>query len=401
MKQIWSWHRRIGPAIILAAVVLGPGSITLSTIAGSRYSYRLLWVVVLATIFMTVFTLMSARIGLASERSLLGAVRLRFGPIFAQAAGLFGFLSILAFQAGNTAAVGFSLDALLGLNSKIGSLAMTLFAIAFLYTSGLYPKLETLVKIVVGFMLMTFLGTLALVGIDSVSAIKGLIPVFPDNPSIFLALGMSATTFSIAAAAYQSYLIQEKKWENENSGKEALVDSILGISVLGCLSMVILMTSAGVIAGTPEGEFSAQTMARQLEPVAGPAAFYLFNLGFFFASFSSLIVNPLIGAALLMDGFNKDPRIGSKGIKGTSAVILVCGMLVVALFGSSPIALLRAAQSMAIVAFPVLGFFILRLSADKKLMGSSRNGIWLNTLGILGYTMIIGIVLNYLRTLFS
>ena len=42
----------IGPALVLATVVIGPGTLTLNTLAGSTYGYALLWVPLLATVFM-------------------------------------------------------------------------------------------------------------------------------------------------------------------------------------------------------------------------------------------------------------------------------------------------------------------------------------------------------------
>lgn len=36
---LWSRFKQLGPAFVLAAVVIGPGSLTLSTIAGNEYGY--------------------------------------------------------------------------------------------------------------------------------------------------------------------------------------------------------------------------------------------------------------------------------------------------------------------------------------------------------------------------
>ena len=58
--------RHVGPALILATVVIGPGSLTLSTMAGSLYGYALLWVPVLGTVLMMVYTWCAARIGLVT-----------------------------------------------------------------------------------------------------------------------------------------------------------------------------------------------------------------------------------------------------------------------------------------------------------------------------------------------
>ncbi|MCL7417636.1 MAG: Nramp family divalent metal transporter, partial [Halalkalicoccus sp.] len=199
--------RAIGPALVLAAVIVGPGSIALSTIAGSLYGYQLLWVPIIATVFMITYTWMAARIGLVTGETLFQVTRNKFGSALASTGGIFGFLAILAFQAGNNAGIGFATNALIGYDVRLWAGVFSLAAIGFLWLPDLYEKIELLVKLVVGVMLVAFVGTLAMVGVDVRLGAAGLVPSFPDVNAVFLALGMAATTFSIAAAAYQTYLV--------------------------------------------------------------------------------------------------------------------------------------------------------------------------------------------------
>ena len=61
------WLGRIGPGLITAALVLGPGSIVASSRAGAESGYGLVWVLVLASFFMMTFTAMGARLGCALD----------------------------------------------------------------------------------------------------------------------------------------------------------------------------------------------------------------------------------------------------------------------------------------------------------------------------------------------
>ena len=210
--------RALGPALVLAAVVVGPGSIALSTIAGSLYGYQLLWVPVAATAFMITYTWMAARIGLVTGDTIFAATREKYGSTVARIGGIFGFLTILSFQAGNNAGIGFASAALFGVGDPtIWAVVFTLLAMAFVWLPGLYDKIELLVKIVVGVMLIAFVGTLALVGIDVGAAAQGLVPTFPSNDAILTALGLAATNFSIAAAVYQTNLMTEQDWAPRSS----------------------------------------------------------------------------------------------------------------------------------------------------------------------------------------
>lgn len=397
-ETFWARLKQIGPAFVLAAVVIGPGSLTLSTIAGSLYGYQLLWVPVVATVFMVTYVWMSARIGLVTGKTLFQVTREKYGSGVAKIGGLFGFLAILSFQAGNSAGIGFAATALAGYDMRIWATLFTLLAIGFVFLPELYDNVERLVTAVVAILIVAFFGTLALVGINTSSVITGLTPSFPNQSSIFLALGIAATNFSIAAAVYQTYLMNEKEWGPEHLREESF-DSVIGVGILGLIVVAIMLTSASVIYGQTDPVFSARDMAEQLRPLAGPVAFYLFTIGFFFASLSSLVVNALIGATLLVDGFGRNASMEERPVKLWTVVAMLIGLSVVLLFGGSPVELLRIAQALAIVAFPVLGYLVLSLAADDELMGEYANGPIVNTFGILGYLTIIGIVLNYLWTI--
>ncbi len=393
--DVVAYIKAIGPALFLAAVVVGPGSIALSTIAGGLYGYSLVWVPVIATIFMITYVWMAARIALATGETIFGATRIKYTQTVALLGGVFGFLTILAFQVGNNAGIGFASEALFGGDVRLWAAMFTLVAIGFVWLPNLYDKIEWLVRIVVGVMLVAFVGTLALVGIDVEALAAGLVPSFPEFDAVTLSLGMAATTFSIAAAVYISHLMTEKEWGPERFAKQS-ADTIIGIAILGLIATVILLTSASVIHGG-EGDlvFSAHEMALQLEPLVGSGAFYLFTIGFFFAALSSLVVNALIGSTLFVDGRGEDPSMDERPVKIWASIAMLLGLIPVLLFQEDPIEILRLAQALAIVAFPLLAYLVLAISSDDDLMGEHANGRFVLALGIIGYVAVIAIILNY------
>jgi manganese transport protein len=234
------------------------------------------------------------------------------------------------------------------------------------------------------------------VGIDGRAMAAGLLPTLPDTEAAFLTLGMAATTFSIVAAVYQGYLMREKRWGVEHLAREG-VDTFAGIAVLGGISIVLLLTSAGALHGTGAPAFTAQAMAAQLEPLAGPTAFWLFTLGFFFASFSSLVVNPLIGATLFADAIGQPSSMDGRPVKLWTAVAMLAGLVVVLLFEGTPVELLRVAQGLAVVALPMLGILVLAVAGNRSIMGAHRPAPWLFGIAIVGYLTILGIAFNYVR----
>ena len=83
--------KAVGPGFIIAAVVLGPGSITVASKIGSVYGYQLLWVIVIAGIGMAMFTTMSARFGVSHDESILQSIAETYGRWFAILIGIAAF----------------------------------------------------------------------------------------------------------------------------------------------------------------------------------------------------------------------------------------------------------------------------------------------------------------------
>ena len=69
----------LGPAIITASVVLGPGSILSSSKIGYEFGYQMAWVLLVALALMLGMTALSARLGLGYER---------FRKVFRQRVGM-------------------------------------------------------------------------------------------------------------------------------------------------------------------------------------------------------------------------------------------------------------------------------------------------------------------------
>lgn len=111
-QQLSHWFRALGPGIITAALVFGPSKMTVATKLGAEYGYDLLWVVVTAIFFMMVYTAMSARIGLASEMSILDLIRQKWGTPAGVLIGIGVFLVAACFQAGNSIGAGIALEEL-------------------------------------------------------------------------------------------------------------------------------------------------------------------------------------------------------------------------------------------------------------------------------------------------
>ena len=65
-----SWLKNIGPGTLVAAAFIGPGTVTLCTLAGVNFGFNLLWAMVLSIFATIILQEMAARLGIISQKGL-------------------------------------------------------------------------------------------------------------------------------------------------------------------------------------------------------------------------------------------------------------------------------------------------------------------------------------------
>ncbi|MDQ0338577.1 NRAMP (natural resistance-associated macrophage protein)-like metal ion transporter [Caldalkalibacillus uzonensis] len=392
------WLHSLGPAVITAALVLGPGSLTVSTNIGALHGYQLIWVLVIATIFMMVFTEMSARIGMATDQTLLSTIRDKWGQTVTSIIGIGAFLVTASFQAGNAIGSGAAFGVLTNTSSIIWTLIFTLLAIVLLFVKNLYKVLEKLMLVLVALMLMSFLITLFVVKPNLSSLFRGFVPNIPHG-SMLLIIALFATTFSVVGAFYQSYFVQERGWDRKNA-KDGIIESYSGILILGLISGMVMVCAAKVL--LPQGITvnSVVDLGKTIGPLYGSWSTVIFMLGLWGAAFSSLTANATIGGALLADALGLGRKLSDKGVRYCIIAVMVIGAGVAIFFQGLPIQLILFAQAITIVVVPLIGISLYVVANDKEIMGDLRNSTFKNVIGIIGLLVLLVLAGNTIKNLF-
>ncbi|WP_417390319.1 Nramp family divalent metal transporter [Gimesia sp.] len=404
----------LGPAIITASVVLGPGSILSASKIGHTYAYQMSWVLVIAVIMMIAMTALSARLGIQLKGTICDELAERAGRPVAAATGVILFLIAACFQFSNNLGVlaavepfmkegsDYSLAIIIGMN---GFIILALYGFKHLY--GL---IEKLMKLLVAIMIIAFAINLFQVKPDWLKALAGLIPSLPEQAANGASMkevmtpivALYATTFSVAGAFYQSYLVRQKGWTRANL-KQGLIDSTLGISVLGLITLMVLITAAKVLYQNPDVVTltSVSDVATSLEPGFGKSAMVIFSLGIFAGAFSSFLVNAMIGGSILADGFGLGGYIDQKWPKLFTVFALVTGMTVAIYtktMGQKPVGLIIFAQSLTVLGIPMLAIAMLWLATRADMKGENAIPAWMKILGFIG---LITSILLAIRTAVS
>jgi Mn2+/Fe2+ NRAMP family transporter len=348
---------------------------------------------------MIVFTGMSARIGMVTNQSLLNTIKMKWGKPASIITGLGVFLVTSSFQAGNSIGAGLAFAELFQTSTLIWILLFTLGGICLLFFKSFYKVLEKVMFFLVGLMLISFITTLIIVKPSFLNILHGLVPEIPDG-SLILLIALVASSFSVVGAFYQSYLVQEKGWKEDDIVKGRR-ESYTGIIILGLISSMILISAATIL--QPQGitVTAATDMGKALEPLFGTYASTIFMLGLFGASFSSLIGNATIGGAMLADAFSLGSNLRHKSVRVMIMLVMAIGAAVAILFGGLPLELIVFAQGVTIFIVPFIGWAIYSIANDEKIMGKKKSRGWVKITGALGLIILVILAVNNIRIFIS
>jgi Mn2+/Fe2+ NRAMP family transporter len=423
------WWRSIGPALITACVVFGPGSLLVSSKVGANHGYDLLWLLVLTGVLMGTYVSMAARIGVLGGATPCQLVAQRAGRVFAAVIGITLCLICTAFQFSNNLAVAAAVDNL-GIARLFGNpeafseqtpsyinsgvlLVFNLLIIGLVFSlKHVYHVLERGMKVMVAVILICFLVNLVLVAPNLLAVLKGLIPGWSgaaaassqptdgiSNPMILIA-GLLGTTFSVGGAFFQGNLVREKGWSIGEYDR-GIRDSIAGVCVLTVVSAMVMVTSGTILRGQPASDISV--LATQLRPLLGPIAHVMFCVGLLAVAMNPFVINAMIGGAILADGLGKPPRLSDPWPRRFTVVVLLLGMAVATIVLHTEVKKVNAivfAQALTVLGNPLLAGVLLWLANRKDIMGDRRNNRVLNVLGALGLLVVLSLALRTGYSLF-
>ena len=146
------WVRTLamaGPAFIAGAWQFGPGNLASAVQAGSEYSYSLIWVIAVSTIFMLVYADMSVRLGIRTPASMISSVKDILGRRVGVSAGVGVFIITLCFSVGNAVGSGLGLSMVFGGSPIVWSAVCTVFVGLILLFRNVYRTVERVLLVIV------------------------------------------------------------------------------------------------------------------------------------------------------------------------------------------------------------------------------------------------------------
>lgn len=385
-----------GPSTLISAAFIGPGTITVCTMAGVNHGYDLLFALLFSTIATIILQEMAARLGIVNKSGLgkpiRGQVKKGFGfKLMFALVVLAIILGNSAYEAGNISGSTIGLELVLG-EVKISPLFIGMFAFAILYF-GSYQLIEKALIVMVMAMSVAFVVTVFLIKPDFKSILTGLVPSISSNLDWKVLIALIGTT----VVPYNLFLhssIVSKRYSKAADISEMRVENAFSISLGGLVSMLIV-----IVAANSHGLHTIKSpsdLAVQLQPLLGKWANWGIGIGLFAAGLSSAITAPLAAGLVAKELFNWDEKEQGK-YRLVWIVVLGTGIIFSSL-GIKPLLVIQFAQMLNGILLPIIAIYLLILVNKSEILKEYVNSTIQNVLGIL--VILISILISF-KTIFS
>ena len=423
-----------GPAMLVTAAFIGPGTVLTASKAGANYQFSLVWAVVFSILATVVLQEMAARLGIISGRGLAQAIRDSISGPIGRVISLGLVLGAIlignaAYQTGNLLGAATGLAELLpskpdlnggpntdriaeGLSRE--SIAAAIFgAIALVVIwIGRLKWVQALACVLVGLMSLMFVLSAIASQPNWADVCGGLVPSIPQREnwgdmSLFV-IGLIGTT----VVPYNLFLHASSAAEtwhdpaNHESQRKPILrasfwDTIVSVLIGGIVTGSIMITMAVAFADSNVELTKTTQIADQLRASMGNWAGILFALGLCAAGLTSAVTAPIAAAYATAGCFNWPGKLSDIRLKLVATLVVVSGVVAAVWTGKSPMQVIILAQATNGLLLPLVAIFLLYVVNQSKLMGKFRNSLFLNALAVLVILFTIGIAFKNLSGAFG
>jgi Mn2+/Fe2+ NRAMP family transporter len=398
-QKVKNWLKNVGPGVMVSAAFIGPGTVTVCTLAGVHFQYSLLWALLLSIIACIILQEMSVRLGIISQKGLSECIREELKDPFLKAGAIVLVFSAIvvgnaAYEAGNITGAVLGITAITSpLSIELGDFSLNAWsllvgAIAFaLLAIGNYKILERVFIVLVALMSLSFLITAFLVKPDIVEILKGLLIPSTSSADILTVIALVGTTVVPYNLFLHASLVKEK-WKDPSDLKIARKELSWAIVLGGVVSMAIVISAAAI---NLDNVTSAVDLAIGVEPLFGEFATWFIAIGLLAAGITSSITAPLAAAYVVKGFFGWEKGLKSLKFKAVWSAILLLGIFLSSL-QVNPIEIIKFAQVANGLLLPVIAIFLFWIVNKTSVLGEYRNTLKQNVLGIIiiGITIFLG-----------
>jgi Mn2+/Fe2+ NRAMP family transporter len=391
----------LGPGIVTGSVDNDAGGITMYSVAGAMYGYRLLWTLLPSFIALVTVQEMNARMGVVTGKGLADLIRESFGVRITFYISIFLLLADVGNTATEFAGVAGSMN-IFGVNKYI-SVPIAAIVVWVLVLKGNYKFAER-IFLLFSIFLLSYVVSAILAKPDWKSISNALISPTIQSDGVYIAtvLGLVGTTVAPWMQFYMQSAVIEKGLKISDY-KFTLWDVTLGCIATVVVAFFIIVACAATLNVNGVQINEAADAAAALRPLAGALASQLFAFGLFVASIFSAAILPLATAFYICEAFGFEAGIDKKFSEAPQfyslfTIIILIGAGIILIPGAPLIAITIWTQVLNAILLPVVLICMMIIVNNKEIMEEYTNNSVQN---IIGWATTIVLILLSAFLLFS
>jgi manganese transport protein len=240
----------LGPAFVAAVAYVDPGNFATNISGGAKYGFLLVWVIVAANLMAMLVQYLSAKVGIASGRTLPELCRDSFPRPVTWGLWVQAEAIAIATDLAEFVGAAIALNLLFGVPPLVAGLmtAAVAFAILALQSQG-YRRFELAIAALLGIVFLGFAYDLAFAGVDPGGLAGGLVPGFDGTDSVLLAVGILGATVMPHVVYLHSALTSTRIRAGSDAERRRLLrfqrlDVVLAMGLAGVINLSMLVVAA-------------------------------------------------------------------------------------------------------------------------------------------------------------
>ncbi|HXY58904.1 MAG TPA: Nramp family divalent metal transporter [Methylocystis sp.] len=298
-----------GPAVVASIAYMDPGNFATNIQAGAGYSYRLLWVVLLANLIAMLFQALSARLGVVTGKNLAELCREQLPPPAVWSLWAISEIAAMATDLAEIVGAGIGVALLFHIPLIVAMLvaAVISYGVLMFDQAGFRP-IELVIGALVGVIALCYLIELIVAPIDWAAAAQGVVtPWIGDGGALGLAVAIIGATVMPHALFLHSGLTQARMPAPDADARRRLLrfsdrEVVVALSAAGLVNMAMVAMAASAFHAGHSGVGELEEAFHTLAPLLGSGAALVFLVSLIASGLSSSVVGTMAGQ-MIMQGF--------------------------------------------------------------------------------------------------
>jgi manganese transport protein len=373
----------LGPAFVAAIAYVDPGNFATNIAGGAKFGYMLLWVVLAANLMAMLIQYLSAKVGIATDRTFPELFREHYPRSASRIMWLQAEVMAMSTDVAEFVGAALGLNLLFGVpllwaGVMTGFIA---FGILALQTHG-FRRFELAITALLGIIFLGFLYETLKIGPSVHGSLSGLVPHLGGTESLYVAVGIIGATVMPHAIYLHSALTKNRMPARDDAERGRVLrfeklDIVIALSCAGLVNMAMLAVAAKLFHSTGHtGIDSVQAAYHGFGNEVGGLAALAFAVALFASGASSSSVGTYAGQ-VVMSGFIRVKI----SVLLRRAVTMVPALIVLAI-GVNPTDALVLSQVVLSFGIPAALIPLVMLTMRSDVMGAHVNKRVTTVIGI-------------------